>query len=123
MAGEIVRNAGLKERVRPREIAADRDLAEKLHKGIQATKIMAPPVNCLSPIGDALMRHGLVSFLSVIETEGPDGDDGQLDLDQAAKSKGRGKGKAKAAPAPEPTTPSPRRGSRRSRGTTTSSPP
>jgi DNA topoisomerase-6 subunit B len=100
VAGEIVKNAGLKDRLRPREIAQDRDLAEKLHKGIQATKIMAPPTNCLSPIGDALMRQGLVSFLSVIETDGPDGEDAQLDLDQAAKKKTRGKGKA--APAPEP---------------------
>ncbi|MEI7704406.1 MAG: DNA topoisomerase VI subunit B, partial [Deltaproteobacteria bacterium] len=100
VSGEIVKNAGMKERVRPREIAADRDLAEKLHKGIQATRIMAPPTNCLSPIGDALMRQGLVSFLSVIETDGPEGEDGQLDLDQAVKRKGKGKGKAKA---PEPT--------------------
>ncbi len=100
VAGEIVKNAGLKDRLRPRDIAGDRDLAEKLHKGIQATKIMAPPTNCLSPIGDALMRRGLVSFLSVIETDGPDGEDGQLDLDQVAKKKTRGKGKA--APVPEP---------------------
>ncbi|MGA8890362.1 MAG: DNA topoisomerase VI subunit B, partial [Anaeromyxobacteraceae bacterium] len=98
VSGEIVKNAGLKERVRPREIAADRDLAEKLHQGIQATRIMAPPTNCLSPIGDALMRQGLVSFLSVIETDGPEDDGGQLDLDQAAKRKGK---KAKA-PAPAP---------------------
>ncbi|MEY2668737.1 MAG: hypothetical protein RJA59_1375, partial [Pseudomonadota bacterium] len=116
VSGEIVKNAGLKDRVRPREIAADRDLAAKLHSGIQKTKIMAPPVNCLSPIGDALMRQGLVSFLSVIETEGPDGDDGQLDLDQAAKSKGRGKGKAKPAPAPEPTETEPEEGVEKIKG-------
>jgi DNA topoisomerase VI subunit B len=102
VAGEILRNASLKERLRPRQIAADRDLAAKLHAGIQATKIMAPPVNCLSPIGDALMRQGLVSFLSVIETEGPEGDDGQLDLDQVAKKKGKGRARAKEAPPPEP---------------------
>jgi DNA topoisomerase-6 subunit B len=102
VASEILRNSGIRERMRPREIAGDRDVAAKLHSGIQKTRIMAPPVNCLSPIGDALMRQGLVSFLSVIETEGPDGEDGQLDLDQAAKSKPRGKGKAKPAPAPEP---------------------
>ncbi len=56
-------------------------------------------MNCLSPIGDALMRQGLVSFLSVIETEGPEGEDGQLDLDQADKKKGKGK-KAKPPEAP-----------------------
>jgi DNA topoisomerase-6 subunit B len=102
VASEILRNASLKERLRPRQIAADRDLAAKLHAGIQATKIMAPPVNCLSPIGDALMRQGLVSFLSVIETEGPEGEDGQLDLDQVAKKKGKGKARAKESPPPEP---------------------
>jgi DNA topoisomerase-6 subunit B len=101
VASDILRNASLKERLRPRQIAGDRDLAAKLHAGIQATKIMAPPVNCLSPIGDALMRQGLVSFLSVIETEGTDGEDGQLDLDQVAKKKGKGKAKGKEAP-PEP---------------------
>jgi DNA topoisomerase-6 subunit B len=68
---------------------------------------MAPSTGCLSPIGDELMRRGLVSFLSVIETEGPDEDDGQLDLDSAAKKKpARGKkGKAREAPPPVPEAP------------------
>lgn len=107
VAGEILRNAGIKDRVRPREIGEDRALAERLHKGILATKIMAPSTGCLSPIGDALMRRGLVSFLSVIETEGPDEDDGQLDLDAAAKRKpARGKkGKAAEEPPPVPEAP------------------
>ncbi len=107
VAGEILKNAGLKERVRPREIGEDRALAERLHKGILATRIMAPSTGCLSPIGDALMRRGLVSFLSVIETEGPEEEDGQLDLDSAAKKKpARGKrGKAEAAPPPVPEAP------------------
>jgi DNA topoisomerase-6 subunit B len=102
VAGEILRNAGLKERLRPREIGEDRALAEKLHKGVLATRIMAPSTGCLSPIGDELMRRGLVSFLSVIETEGPDdADDGQLDLDSASKKKaGRRKGKAVEPPPP-----------------------
>lgn len=104
VAGEILKNAGLKERLRPREIGEDRALAEKLHKGILATKIMAPSTGCLSPIGDELMRRGLISFLSVIETEGPEEEDGQLDLDAAAKRKpARGKkGKAEEAPPPVP---------------------
>ncbi|MCM2333201.1 MAG: DNA topoisomerase VI subunit B [Anaeromyxobacteraceae bacterium] len=107
VAAEILKNAGLKERLRPREIGEDRALAEKLHKGILATRIMAPSTGCLSPIGDTLMRRGLVSFLSVIETEGPDDDDGQLDLDSAAKKKpARGKkGKAEEAPPPVPEAP------------------
>ena len=35
-------------------------------------KLPAPPTDCLSPIGDELMRKGLVSFLNVLETEGLD---------------------------------------------------
>jgi DNA topoisomerase-6 subunit B len=107
VAGEIIEAAGLKVRVRPREIGEDRALAERLHKGILATRIMAPSTGCLSPIGDTLMRRGLVSFLSVIETEGPDEDDGQLDLDSAAKRKpARGKKeKAREAPPPVPEAP------------------
>ena len=69
---------------------------------------MSPPTNCLSPIGDELMRKGLVSFLSVIESEGDDDENAQLDLDcggdEAGEEGGKAdKGKAKAeAPAPEP---------------------
>jgi len=102
VADDILKAAGLKERLRPREIAADRELAERLHKGIQATRIMAPPTNCLSPIGDELMRRGLVSFLTVIESEGPEDDeDGQLDLDSAAKRRPSKRGKAAPAVVPE----------------------
>jgi DNA topoisomerase-6 subunit B len=86
VADEILKRAAFKGRVRPRDLAEDRELAEQLHKAIGATKIMNPPVNCLSPIGDELMRRGLISFLSVVETEGPEGDE-QLDLDSAAKKK------------------------------------
>jgi DNA topoisomerase-6 subunit B len=70
-----------KKSVKPRALA-DRAMAEQLHKAIAATKLMSPPTNCLSPIGDELMRKGLVSFLSVIESEGVD--DGQIDMDAAA---------------------------------------
>jgi DNA topoisomerase-6 subunit B len=102
VAGEILRNAGLKERVRPRQIGEDRVLADRLHQALQATRIMAPPTNCLSPIGDELMRRGLVSFLNVIESEGPEADDdGQLDLDHAAKKRASKKEKAARAAVPE----------------------
>jgi DNA topoisomerase VI subunit B len=89
-----------KKTVRPRHLGENRAMAEELHKAIAATKLMSPPTNCLSPIGDVLMRKGLVSFLSVIESEG-DGDDesAQLDLDNAAMKPGK-KG-AKAAKARE----------------------
>ncbi len=99
VADEIAKAAALKGRVRPRDLAEDRALAEKLHKAIGATRIMAPPTNCLSPIGDELMKRGLVSFLNVIETEGPE-EETQLDLDQAGKKKASKKEKAAKAEAP-----------------------
>jgi DNA topoisomerase VI subunit B len=100
VADEIVKRAALKGRVRPRNLAEDRLLAEKLHRAIGETKMMNPPTNCLSPIGDELMRRGLVSFLNVIESEGPEQDE-QLDLDSASKKKTSKKGRAAKAAAPE----------------------
>ena len=74
---------------------------------------MSPPTNCLSPIGDELMRKGLVSFLNVIESEGESGDENaQLDLDAAgmkpAKKAGedaRRPARARAAPQAVPDAP------------------
>ena len=86
-AGEIVSKTswGKKKTVRPRALGANRGMAEELHKAIAATRLMSPPTNCLSPIGDELMKKGLVSFLNVIESEGEGGDENaQLDLDAAA---------------------------------------
>jgi DNA topoisomerase-6 subunit B len=100
-----------KKPVRPRALGEDRIMAEELHKGIAETKLMSPPTNCLSPIGDELMRKGLVSFLNVIESEGESGDENaQLDLDSAAmkpakkagKAAGAGKAKADTQPAATP---------------------
>jgi DNA topoisomerase-6 subunit B len=105
-----------KKTVRPRALGGDRVLAEQLHKAIAETKLMSPPTNCLSPIGDELMRKGLVSFLNVIESEGDGGDENaQLDLDaasmkpsrkvakEAAAARASKKGKAEApVAAPEP---------------------
>jgi DNA topoisomerase-6 subunit B len=86
-----------KKPVRPRVLGANRAMAEELHKAIAATRLMNPPTNCLSPIGDELMRKGLVSFLNVIETEGDSVDENtQLDLDAAAKKPAGKAGKAKA---------------------------
>jgi DNA topoisomerase-6 subunit B len=99
VADLIVKAAGFKAKVRPRDLAGDRELADRLHRAIAATKIMAPPTQVLSPIGDELMRKGLVSFLGVIETEGPDEDE-QLDLDHAAKKKASRKEKEARAEAP-----------------------
>jgi DNA topoisomerase-6 subunit B len=57
VAQEICRTAKLSPDARPRNIhGAD---AEDLYKAIQSTKIMAPPSNCISPIGEKAILHGL----------------------------------------------------------------
>src|SRR5213596_1735261 len=54
---EICRTAKLSPNAKPRTIhSAD---AEALYKAIQSTKIMAPPSNCISPIGEKAILHGL----------------------------------------------------------------
>src|SRR5213083_2043622 len=57
LAGEICRTAKLSPDARPRNIHGTE--AETLYKAIQATKIMAPPSNCISPIGEKAILHGL----------------------------------------------------------------
>src|SRR3989338_1402749 len=56
-AKEICENAKLLPTMKPENIT--RDMAEALYKGIQATKIMAPPTDCLSPIGHDLIEKSL----------------------------------------------------------------
>jgi DNA topoisomerase VI subunit B len=57
LAGEICKAAKLSARARPRDIHGQ--AAETFYKTIQATKIMAPPTNCLSPIGEKALLSGL----------------------------------------------------------------
>jgi DNA topoisomerase-6 subunit B len=57
LAQEICGTAKLSPDARPRNIhGAD---AEALYKAIQSTRIMAPPSNCISPIGEKAILHGL----------------------------------------------------------------
>lgn len=56
-AKEICENSALLPNTKPKKIT--RDLAENLYKGIQKTKIMAPPTDCISPIGAELLERGL----------------------------------------------------------------
>ncbi|HII65341.1 TPA: DNA topoisomerase VI subunit B [Candidatus Woesearchaeota archaeon] len=56
-AKEICDNAGLSPGIKPHDVT--RDHAEKLLKGIQNTKIIAPPTDCLSPITDKELEKGL----------------------------------------------------------------
>src|SRR6267378_3583990 len=57
LAEEICKAAGLPPRARPRDVHGQ--AAETFYKAIQATKIMAPPTNCLSPIGERAILSGL----------------------------------------------------------------
>ena len=57
LAEEICKNAKIPPHTRPRDLHGER--AETLYKVLQSTKIMAPPSNCLSPIGEAAILSGL----------------------------------------------------------------
>ncbi|HEX7786256.1 MAG TPA: DNA topoisomerase VI subunit B, partial [Methylomirabilota bacterium] len=57
LADEICKAAGLSPRTRPRDVLGES--AEALYKAIQTTRIMAPPTNCLSPIGEKAILSGL----------------------------------------------------------------
>jgi DNA topoisomerase VI subunit B len=74
-------------------VANDVKMAEALHRAIQATKIMAPPTNCLSPIGEELIHKGLVSFLAVTQEVAQAEEQEQLELQAQT---GRGKRKEEA---------------------------
>src|SRR5690348_11903238 len=57
VATEICKTAKLSPETRPRTVHGED--AEALYKAIQTTKIMAPPSNCISPIGETAILHGL----------------------------------------------------------------
>ena len=57
LAVEICKTAKLSPDAKPRNVHGED--AEALYKAIQATKIMAPPSNCISPIGEKAILHGL----------------------------------------------------------------
>ena len=57
VAGEILGRAKIKESTSPKKV--HRTDAEALYRAISQTKLMAPPTNCLSPIGEDLLVSGL----------------------------------------------------------------
>ncbi len=59
VAEEICRGARVAASRRPREIT--REEAERIHRAIQNTKIMAPPTDCIAPIGEELIERALRS--------------------------------------------------------------
>ncbi len=56
-AEDILENAGILSKTKPKQI--NRDMAERLIKGIRETKIMMPPTDCIVPIGADLLEKGL----------------------------------------------------------------
>jgi len=56
-AKQICGNAALLPNTKPVDIT--REMAEKLVQGIEKTKIIAPPTDCISPIGEDLLEKGL----------------------------------------------------------------
>jgi DNA topoisomerase VI subunit B len=56
-AKQICENAALLPNTKPSDI--NRDAAEKLIEGIKKTKIISPPTDCISPIGEELLEKGL----------------------------------------------------------------
>lgn len=56
-AKQICENAALLPNTKPQQIT--REMAEKLIEGINKTKIISPPKDCISPIGEDLLEKGL----------------------------------------------------------------
>ena len=57
VAKEICFKSGVLPKTKPKSI--DRDQAERLIRAIRDTKIIAPPTDCISPIGQELLQKGL----------------------------------------------------------------
>ena len=56
-AKQICENGALLPKTRPSRVS--REMAEQLYNGIQKTKIIAPPTDCISPIGEEQLEKGL----------------------------------------------------------------
>ena len=57
LAGEICKKAKLSKNMRPTTMTLKE--AEALHAAINETRIMAPPVNCIGPIGENELEQGM----------------------------------------------------------------
>jgi len=56
-AKQICQNAAILPNTKPRDIT--REMAQKIEDGIKKTKIISPPTDCISPIGEDLLEKGL----------------------------------------------------------------
>lgn len=67
IATEICEKAGVDQNKNPNKL--DREEAIAMLKAIETVKIMAPPTDCLSPIGDTLIKKGLMHVLDGMRPE------------------------------------------------------
>ncbi len=67
VASEILERAGVKPTARPDRLTRE-DLREIL-RAIGEVRIMAPPTDCLSPIGETLIKKGLMHILDGLRPE------------------------------------------------------
>jgi DNA topoisomerase-6 subunit B len=106
LAAEICRTAKLSPDSRPRNVHGA--AAEALYRTIQSTKIMAPPSNAISPIGEKAILHGLYTqikgeFYTAV-TRPPAVYRGNPFVIEAGLAYGRAPGQTAAAPS-APATP------------------
>ena len=67
VAKEISDAAGLDPEMKPKSLTLEQ--AKALHEAMQSAKLMAPPTDCLSPIGERLIKRGLKNVLGNLRPE------------------------------------------------------
>ena len=67
VAKEICDAAGLEPETKPKSLTLEQ--AKALHEAMQSAKLMAPPTDCLSPIGERLIKRGLKNVLGNLRPE------------------------------------------------------
>ena len=67
VAKEICEAAGLDPDMKPRSLGLEQ--AKGLHEAMQNAKLMSPPTDCLSPIGERLIKKGLKNVLGNLRPE------------------------------------------------------
>src|SRR5439155_55967 len=67
VAKEICETAGLDPDTKPKSIVLEQ--AKALHDAMQSAKLMSPPTDCLSPIGERLIKRGLKNVLGSLRPE------------------------------------------------------
>jgi DNA topoisomerase-6 subunit B len=67
VAKEICEAAGLDPDTKPKSLGLEQ--AKALHEAMQTAKLMSPPTDCLSPIGERLIKRGLKNVLGNLRPE------------------------------------------------------